>query len=89
MQLKLLCPRRSRFAPIVKLSFVAQSWKLKAQRDQREGYVKERVFDSKVSDFRRFVKKMRKLVVEIFTNGMYIFEQTGGGTSSLTQRKRE
>jgi hypothetical protein len=53
------------------------------------GYVKERIFDQKISDFRRFVKKMRKLVVEIFKIGMYIFDQTGGGTSSLTQQKRK
>ena len=54
MQLKLLYPRRSRFAPIAKLSF----------GESKAGYVKEQFYNVKLSNFSRFVKNKRKLIVE-------------------------
>jgi len=57
MQLKLLYPRRSRFAPIAKLSF----------GESKVGYVKEQFYKNKLSNFSCFVKNKRKLIVEKHT----------------------
>ena len=54
MQLKLLYPRRSRFAPIAKLLF----------GESKAGYVKEQFYNVKLSNFSRFVKNKQKLIEE-------------------------
>ena len=59
MQLKLLYPRRSRFAPKPNTSEIRNS----NSEIIKEGYVKERCYGLKLSDFSYFVKNILKHVV--------------------------